>query len=325
MYGTSGGALTGALLFLDIDLDELAEYIYICAAKARGSWRGAFLLRDYCRGAITQFCTKDAHKILAGRLEISITRIFPWYKNIRVNEFPTYDFLIQSLLCSACITPLAGLPMWLPGHGLCFDGGVSDLQLVKGLASNGTFCKLHCRKTNPEDIIVVCPFYSSRADIRPSKYVPMWWAFFTPAPYKLKELFELGQKDAHAWADKQDESSPSSSPSGAKAAHADADEGVASPDEWESDVSEKTAKARRRVEAAAPATATGWGGYFRWWRPPRAASAASAESDSDDLERSSGGLSADASETGSDVEREGVEPRTPKSPMEWAAECQEWC
>lgn len=325
MYGTSGGALTGALLFLDIDLDALAEYIYICAAKARGSWRGAFLLRDYCRGAITQFCTKDAHKILAGRLEISITRIFPWYKNIRVNEFPTYDFLIQSLLCSACITPLAGLPMWLPGHGLCFDGGVSDLQLVKGLASNGTFCKLHCRKTNPEDIIVVCPFYSSRADIRPSKYVPMWWAFFPPAPYKLKELFELGQKDAHAWADKQDESSPSSSPSGAKAAHADADEGVASPDEWESDVSEKTAKARRRMEAPAPATATGWGGYFWWWRRPRAASAASAESDSDDLERSSGGLSADASETGSDVEREGVEPRTPKSPMEWAAECQEWC
>ena len=102
MYGTSGGALTGALLFLDIDLDALAEYIYICAAKARGSWRGAFLLRDYCRGAITQFCTKDAHKILAGRLEISITRIFPWYKNIRVNEFPTtYLYLRCATYCAA--------------------------------------------------------------------------------------------------------------------------------------------------------------------------------------------------------------------------------
>ena len=27
--------------------------------------------------------------------------------------------------------------MWLEGHGLCFDGGVSDLQLLKGLARNG--------------------------------------------------------------------------------------------------------------------------------------------------------------------------------------------
>ena len=181
MYGTSGGALTGCLLFLDIDLDALAEYVYICAAKARSSWRGAFYLRDYCRGAITQFCTKDAHKILQGRFEISITRLFPWYKNLRVNQFPSYEFLVQSLLCSACITPLAGLPMWLPGHGLCFDGGVSDLQLLKGLARNGTFCKLHCRKTNPKNLVVVCPFYSSRADIRPSKYVPMWWAFSRPS------------------------------------------------------------------------------------------------------------------------------------------------
>lgn len=51
---------------------------------------------------------------------------------------------------------------------------------------NGTFCKLHCRKTNSKNLVVVCPFYSSRADIRPSKYVPMWWAFYPPQPYKLK-------------------------------------------------------------------------------------------------------------------------------------------
>ena len=95
--------------------------------------------------------------------------------------------------------------MWLKGHGLCFDGGVSDFQILKGLARNGTFCKLHCRKTNPADIVVVCPFYSSRANIRPSKYVPIWWAFYPPPPYKMKELFELGQKDAHAWCDKQEE------------------------------------------------------------------------------------------------------------------------
>ena len=61
-----------------------------------------------------------------------------------------------------------------------------------------------------------------------------------------------------------------------------------------------------KAPAPAPAPAPGRGGYCRWWRRPRVARAASAESDDDDLERSSGGLSADASETGSDVEREGV-------------------
>ena len=134
-----------------------------------------------------------------------------------------------------------GPPHVAPGHGLCFDGGVSDLQLLKGLARNGTFCKLHCRKTNPKNLVVVCPFYSSRADIRPSKYVPMWWAFFPPEPYKLKELFELGQKDAHTWADKQDETSPSGSP------RSSAESDTSEDDEWEW---------RRREKAAAAAART---------------------------------------------------------------------
>lgn len=299
MYGTSGGALTGCLLFLDIDLDALAEYVFICVAKARSSWRGKFLLRHYCRGAIEQFCTRDAHKILQGRFEISITRIFPWYKNLRVNQFPSYEFLVRALLCSACLVPLAGLPMWLPGYGLCFDGGVSDFQLFKGLARNGTFCKMHCRKTNPKDIVVVCPFYSSRADIRPSKFVPIWWAFFPPEPYKLKELFELGQKDAHAWADKQEEKTPEGSPRGAEAERARAagdfdasmspprksgglDDGVRRPatesesgsesddsaDDWEWRRREKAAAAAARDGAKAGAAAwraSGPDSNSRWW------------------------------------------------------------
>lgn len=267
MYGTSGGALTGCLLFLDIDLDALAEYVFICVAKARSSWRGKFLLREYCRGAIEQFCTRDAHKILQGRFEISITRIFPWYKNLRVNQFPSYEFLVRALLCSACLVPLAGLPMWLPGYGLCFDGGVSDFQLFKGLARNGTFCKLHCRKTNPKDIVVVCPFYSSRADIRPSKFVPIWWAFFPPEPYKLKELFELGQKDAHAWADKQEEKTPEGSPRSAEAEAARA--GAAGGAEPASARARAAARRSRRGRRAMTASrATGSGAAARR-RPPR--------------------------------------------------------
>ena len=279
MYGTSGGALTGCLLFLDIDLDALAEYVFICVAKARSSWRGKFLLREYCRGAIEQFCTRDAHKILQGRFEISITRIFPWYKNLRVNQFPSYEFLVRALLCSACLVPLAGLPMWLPGYGLCFDGGVSDFQLFKGLARNGTFCKLHCRKTNPKDIVVVCPFYSSRADIRPSKFVPIWWAFFPPEPYKLKELFELGQKDAHAWADKQEENTPEGSPRSAEAepARAAGAAGAGAAGNCPYDTYEANARARRGEEPAASGSESDDGESSDWeWRRREKAAAAAA-------------------------------------------------
>jgi hypothetical protein len=256
------------LLFLDIDLDALAEYVFICVAKARSSWRGKFLLREYCRGAIEQFCTRDAHKILQGRFEISITRIFPWYKNLRVNQFPSYEFLVRALLCSACLVPLAGLPMWLPGYGLCFDGGVSDFQLFKGLARNGTFCKLHCRKTNPKDIVVVCPFYSSRADIRPSKFVPIWWAFFPPEPYKLKELFELGQKDAHAWADKQEEKTPEGSPRSAEAEAARA--GAAGGAEPASARARAAARRSRRGSESDDGESSDW----EWRRREKAAAAA---------------------------------------------------
>ena len=37
----------------------------------------------------------------------------------------------------------------------------------------------------------VCPFYSSRADIVPSRYVNPTWAAYPPVPEKLGELYEL--------------------------------------------------------------------------------------------------------------------------------------
>ncbi|OUS47811.1 Adiponutrin and related vesicular transport protein [Ostreococcus tauri] len=198
VYGTSGGALSGALLFMDCDLDALAQYVYICAARARRSVLGAFQLRAYCRGAMTEFCDPRAHELLSGRLQVSITRIFPSYKNLRISDYPSYDFLITALLCSACIVPLSGLPIWLRGFGLCLDGAVSDMQVWKGFKPDGTFSKLHCKAANP-NIVIVNPFYSSRADIKPSKYIPIWWCFYPPEPYKLKQLYEMGYKDANAW------------------------------------------------------------------------------------------------------------------------------
>lgn len=45
----------------------------------------------------------------------------------------------------------------------------------------------------------VCPFYSSRADIVPSRYVPPTWAAYPPEPEKLGELYELVRASKTMW------------------------------------------------------------------------------------------------------------------------------
>ena len=255
MYGTSGGALSGALLFMDCDLDALAQYVYICAARARRSVLGAFQLRAYCRGAMTEFCDPRAHELLSGRLQVSITRIFPSYKNLRISDYPSYDFLITALLCSACIVPLSGLPIWLRGFGLCLDGAVSDMQVWKGFKPDGTFSKLHCKAANP-NIVIVNPFYSSRADIKPSKYIPIWWCFYPPEPYKLKELYEMGYKDANAWYERTHGLSKSSASPSARESDVDTGSPIAEQQRsWATEcqdwASQSAETAARRAAAAA--------------------------------------------------------------------------
>lgn len=49
------------------------------------------------------------------------------------------------------------------------------------------------------NICSISPFYFSRASIKPSRWVPPWWAFYPPSPEQLRELYALGQQDALAW------------------------------------------------------------------------------------------------------------------------------
>ena len=205
VLGCSGGALIGSLLFMPtVDLDALAVYAFLCASRARSSILGAFQLRYYVQGAFKEFAPANAHELCNNRLEVSITKMtMKGFKNLRLKAFGTFDFFLRALLCSSNIVPLTGLPMWLRGHGLCVDGALTDIQYVSGFKRTGTFSKLHCRRKHGRKLIVVSPFYSSRADIKPSKFVPVWWCFFPPEQYKMKILFEMAQKDAKNWVKKQ--------------------------------------------------------------------------------------------------------------------------
>jgi hypothetical protein len=60
--------------------------------------------------------------------------------------------------------------------------------------ARSTFSKIHV-KGSPEAMsstITVCPFYSSRADIKPSRYLPPWWAFCPPSVAELDAVYRLG-------------------------------------------------------------------------------------------------------------------------------------
>ncbi|KAJ0405052.1 hypothetical protein P43SY_001196 [Pythium insidiosum] len=43
------------------------------------------------------------------------------------------------------------------------------------------------------------PFYCTSADIKPSRYVPMWWALYPPTVRDVEWLFDLGYEDGLAW------------------------------------------------------------------------------------------------------------------------------
>ena len=51
----------------------------------------------------------------------------------------------------------------------------------------------------PISVCTICPFYFSRATIKPSRWVPPWWALYPPTPCELYKLYELGQHDAERW------------------------------------------------------------------------------------------------------------------------------
>lgn len=196
--------VAGCTLFFDVDLDAMVEYVCGCAVEARSSPAAAFRLRKYVAGALERFADPlTVPAALHGNLEVSVTTL-PTLANVRVTDFATWDSVRTHLLATACIVPLAGLPMWVPGLGLVLDGGLSDLQLTRGFRRTGSFCAVHegwgTGPGVPQVAVAVCPFYFSRAAIKPDAFVPVTWCFYPPPPDKLRWLYAMGQRNAAAWA-----------------------------------------------------------------------------------------------------------------------------
>eukprot|EP00601_Ochromonadales_sp_CCMP2298_P001293 CAMPEP_0173179902 /NCGR_PEP_ID=MMETSP1141-20130122/6402_1 /TAXON_ID=483371 /ORGANISM="non described non described, Strain CCMP2298" /LENGTH=354 /DNA_ID=CAMNT_0014102661 /DNA_START=260 /DNA_END=1321 /DNA_ORIENTATION=- len=178
--GCSAGALTAVGLTLDGEFDKAITYCNeVCLPKAYGRYTGLFRLSEYVTGCMKLYLLdkfEENSPLPEGQLQIAITRL-PFFTPERVLVHESKEELMKSLLASAAAFPFSSL---VKKKGNWYiDGGLSDFQPIVDA-----------------DTITVSPFYFSDCDIKPSRYVPLWWTFMPPSsPDTVEWLYNLGWED----------------------------------------------------------------------------------------------------------------------------------
>eukprot|EP00924_Labyrinthula_sp_SR-Ha-C_P003766 maker-scaffold_3-snap-gene-4.37-mRNA-1 protein AED:0.00 eAED:0.00 QI:16/0/0.5/1/0/0/2/107/341 len=127
------------------------------------------------------------------KLGVSVTSL-PNFENHIITEFASDDELIEAILASCTMTPLAGFPFRLnkPGseklHNMfVVDGGLSNIQ-------PSVFKDDEAKKT-----VTVSAFSHWECDIKPSQYVPLWWGLYPATLEQMQQLYDLGLYDGFKW------------------------------------------------------------------------------------------------------------------------------
>mmetsp|Transcript_27264 Transcript_27264/g.35760 ORF Transcript_27264/g.35760 Transcript_27264/m.35760 type:complete len:404 (+) Transcript_27264:174-1385(+) len=183
--GCSAGSLAATCMTIGADFDAILrkckeELIPECRKDLKGPFKIAQYVGrclDYA-GDLSQFAKGN------DRLFVQTTSI-PDFKSVRVSKFHSKEDLRSSLVASCAAFPLAP-PIRRTDGKFYIDGGFTDFQPVLS-----------------ENTITVNPLYFWKADIKPSRYVPMHWAVLPPSnPSTIDWLFDLGYKDALEWMSK---------------------------------------------------------------------------------------------------------------------------
>jgi hypothetical protein len=91
----------------------------------------------------------------------------------------------DAIMASSRVLFICGLPYYTRKHGYLIDGGFTDLRILEAIFFNLNFCSFHNQSTTS-----VCPFYCSRASVRPSRYISVWWSLFPPPREKLYGVYK---------------------------------------------------------------------------------------------------------------------------------------
>jgi hypothetical protein len=177
--GCSAGSLAACGLALEGEFDLAIDYcLSTCLPAAYDHPAGLFQLSEYVRGCMENHLIDkfDPDRLQDGNLQIAITQL-PFFTKERVVVHESKKDLMESLLASCSAFPFASITKkkgkWY------IDGGISDFQPIID-----------------DDTITVSPFYFSDSDIRPSRYVPLWWTFMPPKDADTVQwLYNLGWED----------------------------------------------------------------------------------------------------------------------------------
>eukprot|EP00948_MAST-09A_sp_MAST-9A-sp1_P003332 g3332.t1 len=180
--GSSAGALAATGLVLGTDFDQVKEMALKCVDDCHGNVMPAFQLRQYLTKVMSAILKEGDHLKVKDRVAIVVTALNIWGSNRReFREFKTLEELKQVLIASCCLTPIAGFPIKINDEWV-MDGGIADFQPIFD-----------------DQTITVSPFYLSTADIKPSRYVPLWWAVYPPKREDFEWVFDLGYSDTVDW------------------------------------------------------------------------------------------------------------------------------
>ncbi|XP_068218682.1 1-acylglycerol-3-phosphate O-acyltransferase Pnpla3-like isoform X1 [Palaemon carinicauda] len=112
--GASAGALAAVCLLCDSPLGTITSSVLKTATEARsrtlGPFSPTFNVEKLLREGLFSVLPDDAHKIVSGKLFISVTRVSDG-KNILLSQFDSREELIQACNCSAFIPGFSG---WVP-------------------------------------------------------------------------------------------------------------------------------------------------------------------------------------------------------------------
>ena len=183
--GCSAGALTAVGLAIEGDFDGAVRFCKeTCVPQAWGHVKGLFKLGEYVSECIDMLVMPNYKPLVPGQLQLAVTKL-PFFQAERVTEFASAEALKEALMASVAAYPAA--PLVFRNGQYYMDGGVSDFQPVVDA-----------------DTITVSPFYFSDCDIRPSRYVPLWWAFLPPKNTDTIDwLYALGWEDCLTYLEKR--------------------------------------------------------------------------------------------------------------------------
>ncbi|XP_063851987.1 patatin-like phospholipase domain-containing protein 2 isoform X2 [Scylla paramamosain] len=201
--GASAGALAAVCLLCDSPLGTITSSVLKTATEARkhtlGPFSPTFNVEKLLREGLLSVLPDDAHRIVSGKLFISVTRVSDG-KNILLSQFDTREELIQAILCSAFIPGFSG---WAPVtfRGVRYaDGGFSDnLPLLDDhTVTVSPFCGESdiCPRDSPGPPVLQVNLANTSIELSKENLYRFARILFPPPPEVLSKMCQQGFNDA---------------------------------------------------------------------------------------------------------------------------------